>query len=266
MRAPATAAVCTVHWTSAAAAAAGEESKVVLVSLVRSNEGGKAGFLNTSNRVNVLLSRAMHGMVLVGNAKTFLSGRTTPLCAPSAAPSWRPGMQLRIERDRDDHGSVLRCTAPCHALQAIPAGTPQLCWQPTAVQARAHRQSCAAGARSSTPWPSKGSSANSCPCAAPTTQTTRSWPSPPETLLCWPATAAAAGSASSGGPVGTPARAGQHSLHSAMPHQQCRVTIGMHSTLPLAMSTPDVLPGPPWATCVGRLQRWRHACPQVPHR
>ena len=55
------------------------------MSLVRSNKEGRAGFLNTSNRVNVLLSRAEHGMVLCGNAKTFLSERTTPLCAPIIA-------------------------------------------------------------------------------------------------------------------------------------------------------------------------------------
>ena len=37
--------------------AAGEESKVTIVSLVRSNPDGKAGFLVTDNRINVLLSR-----------------------------------------------------------------------------------------------------------------------------------------------------------------------------------------------------------------
>lgn len=58
---------------------AGEESKVILVSLVRSNDHGKAGFLNTTNRVNVLLSRAQHGMILVGNADTFCSSKTTPM-------------------------------------------------------------------------------------------------------------------------------------------------------------------------------------------
>lgn len=58
---------------------AGEESKVILVSLVRSNDLGKAGFLNTTNRVNVLLSRAQHGMILVGNADTFCSSKTTPM-------------------------------------------------------------------------------------------------------------------------------------------------------------------------------------------
>ncbi|OLL25606.1 NFX1-type zinc finger-containing protein 1 [Neolecta irregularis DAH-3] len=45
----------------------GEEAKVVLVSLVRSNPNGNIGFLKSFNRVNVLLSRAMHGMYIVGN-------------------------------------------------------------------------------------------------------------------------------------------------------------------------------------------------------
>lgn len=33
----------------------GEEAKVIIVSLGRSNENGKVGFLKTSNRINVLL-------------------------------------------------------------------------------------------------------------------------------------------------------------------------------------------------------------------
>ncbi|KAF2171405.1 hypothetical protein M409DRAFT_63696 [Zasmidium cellare ATCC 36951] len=48
----------------------GEEAKVVIISLVRSNEQRKCGFLRTSNRINVLLSRAMHGMYIIGNSKT----------------------------------------------------------------------------------------------------------------------------------------------------------------------------------------------------
>ncbi|KAI1414329.1 hypothetical protein F5Y13DRAFT_197779 [Hypoxylon sp. FL1857] len=49
----------------------GEEAKVVVVSLVRSNNANKCGFLSTSNRINVLLSRAQHGMYLIGNANTY---------------------------------------------------------------------------------------------------------------------------------------------------------------------------------------------------
>ncbi|KAI0881097.1 uncharacterized protein GGS22DRAFT_75682 [Annulohypoxylon maeteangense] len=49
----------------------GEEAKVVVISLVRSNDENKCGFLSTSNRINVLLSRAQHGMYLIGNANTY---------------------------------------------------------------------------------------------------------------------------------------------------------------------------------------------------
>ncbi|KAK0646769.1 hypothetical protein B0T16DRAFT_493683 [Cercophora newfieldiana] len=49
----------------------GEEAQVVIVSLVRSNESRKVGFLRTKNRINVLLSRAQHGLHLIGNKDTY---------------------------------------------------------------------------------------------------------------------------------------------------------------------------------------------------
>lgn len=49
----------------------GEESTIVLISLVRSNPEGNIGFLKMANRVNVLLSRAKHGMYLIGNPDTL---------------------------------------------------------------------------------------------------------------------------------------------------------------------------------------------------
>ncbi|PQE31568.1 nf-x1 finger and helicase domain protein [Rutstroemia sp. NJR-2017a WRK4] len=48
----------------------GEEAKVIVVSLVRSNPERNCGFLKTSNRINVLLSRARHGMYIIGNSDT----------------------------------------------------------------------------------------------------------------------------------------------------------------------------------------------------
>ncbi|KAL8993845.1 MAG: hypothetical protein Q9169_006042 [Polycauliona sp. 2 TL-2023] len=48
----------------------GEEAKVIVISLVRSNDERKCGFLKTSNRINVLLSRARHGMYIIGNTHT----------------------------------------------------------------------------------------------------------------------------------------------------------------------------------------------------
>ena len=49
----------------------GEEGKIIILSLVRNNNQMKPGFLNTFNRINVMLTRAKHGMFIVGSA-TFL--------------------------------------------------------------------------------------------------------------------------------------------------------------------------------------------------
>lgn len=51
----------------------GEEAKVIIISLVRSNNERRCGFLKTSNRINVLLSRARHGMYIIGNSETASS-------------------------------------------------------------------------------------------------------------------------------------------------------------------------------------------------
>lgn len=45
----------------------GEENDIVLLSLVRSNKNGIIGFLDTSNRICVALSRAKHGMYIIGD-------------------------------------------------------------------------------------------------------------------------------------------------------------------------------------------------------
>lgn len=68
----------------------GEEAKVIIVSLVRSNEKRKCGFLKTSNRINVLLSRARHGMYIIGNAHTA-----------SSVPMWSDVINI-LER----HGNI----------------------------------------------------------------------------------------------------------------------------------------------------------------
>ncbi|KAI2777836.1 P-loop containing nucleoside triphosphate hydrolase protein [Daldinia loculata] len=49
----------------------GEEAKVIVISLVRSNSERQCGFLKTTNRINVLLSRAQHGMYIIGNSTTY---------------------------------------------------------------------------------------------------------------------------------------------------------------------------------------------------
>jgi superfamily I DNA and/or RNA helicase len=50
----------------------GEEAKIIIVSLVRSNSQGNIGFMKVPERVNVLMSRARDGLFMIGNAKTFV--------------------------------------------------------------------------------------------------------------------------------------------------------------------------------------------------
>jgi hypothetical protein len=46
----------------------GEENDIIILSLVRSNKQGIIGFLSTSNRICVALSRAKWGFYMIGNA------------------------------------------------------------------------------------------------------------------------------------------------------------------------------------------------------
>ena len=102
----------------------GEEAKVIVVSLVRSNDQRKCGFLKTSNRINVLLSRARHGMYIIGNTHTARVvpmwdhvitildqngnlGQTLALCCPRH-------METPIEVSEPDDFSVLSPEGGCN--------------------------------------------------------------------------------------------------------------------------------------------------------
>jgi hypothetical protein len=84
----------------------GEEAKVIIVSLVRSNQIGNVGFLKTSNRINVLLSRAQHGMYLIGNTDTY-----------SNVEIW--GKVINILRVNDSVGDALDLCCPRHPEKII---------------------------------------------------------------------------------------------------------------------------------------------------
>jgi superfamily I DNA and/or RNA helicase len=57
----------------------GEENDIILLSLVRSNDSGQIGFLKTSNRVCVALSRAKHGLYIFGNSKCLIGSKKLEL-------------------------------------------------------------------------------------------------------------------------------------------------------------------------------------------
>ncbi|KAK3984517.1 hypothetical protein QBC44DRAFT_336811 [Cladorrhinum sp. PSN332] len=124
----------------------GEEAAVVLVSLVRSNGDSKVGFLSTTNRVNVMLSRAKRGLYIIGNKQTYQNvngiwtdvinqlentdavGPAIELCCPRhpdtpiscsdpdqfILKSPEGGCLLPCDRRLDPCGH--RCEAPCHSL------------------------------------------------------------------------------------------------------------------------------------------------------
>ena len=52
----------------------GEEAEIVIISTVRSNRQRRTGFLKIDNRVNVMMSRAKHGMILLGSFDTVCGG------------------------------------------------------------------------------------------------------------------------------------------------------------------------------------------------
>ena len=57
----------------------GKENRIVLVSLVRSNNSGECGFLRRPERINVAISRAMDRLVIVGAAHMWRERRGLPL-------------------------------------------------------------------------------------------------------------------------------------------------------------------------------------------
>ncbi|SLM41380.1 Zinc finger, NF-X1-type [Lasallia pustulata] len=89
----------------------GEEAEVVIVSLVRSNGEKKCGFLRTSNRINVLLSRARHGMYIIGNSETS-----------EHVPMWR--QVISILRQTGSIGRTLSLRCPRHPDTSIEVARP----------------------------------------------------------------------------------------------------------------------------------------------
>lgn len=89
----------------------GEEAKIVIISLVRSNPQNSCGFLNTSNRINVLLSRAKHGCYVMGNSETYRH-----------IPMWDQIIQLL--QDGGNFGNTLGLQCPRHLKTTIRVSTP----------------------------------------------------------------------------------------------------------------------------------------------
>ena len=102
----------------------GEESKIVILSLVRSNSAGRVGFMKSQNRINVACSRARNGFYVVGNAslmcKIPMFGQIIDLM--ESKHTIGPGFRVCCSRHRDKvqiistpaQWSILaQCEEPC---------------------------------------------------------------------------------------------------------------------------------------------------------
>lgn len=99
----------------------GEEAKVIIVSLVRSNSTRKVGFLRTENRINVLLSRAQHGMYLMGNSETYLNVRMWADVYSQLARANAVGTELALCCSRHPDVPIL-CSKPHDFERKSPEG------------------------------------------------------------------------------------------------------------------------------------------------
>ena len=103
----------------------GEEAKVIVISLVRSNPQNKCGFLSTSNRINVLLSRAKHGMYIIGNSNTY---QNVPMWADVIAILQTGHFGTRLELQCPRHPDTpISVSQPDHFIQFSPESG---CMQP----------------------------------------------------------------------------------------------------------------------------------------
>jgi hypothetical protein len=77
----------------------GEESDIVIASLTRSNPDGAIGFMKSPERLNVLLSRARDGLILIGNMDTF----------ESKSPLWSHLFSLLRQASHIYEGFPVKC-------------------------------------------------------------------------------------------------------------------------------------------------------------
>ena len=92
----------------------GEENDIVILSLVRSNEGGNIGFLKIDNRVCVALSRAKKGFYVIGNFDMLSECKKSALWTELVSDMRKKklvgdGLLLYCQNHPDDGGILAKC-------------------------------------------------------------------------------------------------------------------------------------------------------------
>nr|XP_020025521.1 NFX1-type zinc finger-containing protein 1 isoform X2 [Castor canadensis] len=98
----------------------GEENDIILLSLVRSNQEGKVGFLQIPNRICVALSRAKKGMYCIGNMQVLARVPLWSKIIHTLRESNQIGqaLQLCCQNHPDTHTSVSKASD----FQKVPEG------------------------------------------------------------------------------------------------------------------------------------------------
>ncbi|KAL2886130.1 NFX1-type zinc finger-containing protein 1 [Ceratocystis lukuohia] len=80
----------------------GEESKIVIASMTRSNSDGDIGFMASPERLNVLITRARDALIMLGNKETFMKSRT-------GQSTWPPFFKILQEHGHLYEGLPIQC-------------------------------------------------------------------------------------------------------------------------------------------------------------
>lgn len=75
---------------------------IVLVSMTRSNEAHDIGFMAEPERLNVLLSRACDGLIMIGNSDTFMNAR-------KRREEWRKNFGHLSQKEHIYKGFPVKC-------------------------------------------------------------------------------------------------------------------------------------------------------------
>lgn len=95
----------------------GREKELIVFSAVRSNSAGRVGFLADWRRLNVMITRARRGLIVIGNLETLRADPTWEIWLEWANDQGLiidgPVKVPRPPLERPDSSSNLRAVAPC---------------------------------------------------------------------------------------------------------------------------------------------------------
>ncbi|KAG4074868.1 hypothetical protein HA402_009293 [Bradysia odoriphaga] len=99
----------------------GEENDIIILSLVRSNDEGNIGFLKTDNRICVAVSRAKHGLFIIGNMSKLAAKSETWRKIQSKLSS-RNEIGVALTINCQIHGITSEVSTAQHFLRMSPEG------------------------------------------------------------------------------------------------------------------------------------------------